>query len=78
MNNKKILIGIALTVTLAACNSSKISNNGAEQVADIPSTTSDTETDSQMSSSTTTNDIDKDLNSINISDPTQELLNSEK
>lgn len=78
MNAKKLLIGIALTATLAACNNSKISNDGAEQVNDIPSSQSDSQSDVQMSESTDTNDIDKDLNTINISDPTQELENSEK
>lgn len=78
MNAKKLLIGIALAATLAACSNSKISNDGAEQVNDIPSSQSDSQSDVQMSESTDTNDIDKDLNTINISDPTQELENSEK
>ncbi len=78
MNTKKLLIAIALTATLAACNSSKTSIDGAEQLNDISTTSSDSQSDIQMSNSTEASDIDKDLNLINITDPTQELENSEK
>ena len=71
MNTKKLLIGIALVSTLAACSSSKVSNDGIDQLD------SETQTDTQMSDSTEVSDIDKDLSSINIADPFQELTSSE-
>ncbi len=77
MTTKKLLIGIALVSTLAACSSSKVSNDDIKQL-DTNNSSSETQTDTQMSESTETTDIDKDLNSLQITDPTQELTTSEK
>lgn len=77
MNTKKLLIGIALVATLVSCTNSKNKTpDGLEQVGDTSSPT--TSTDSTTSTSTDAEDLDKDLNSIQMTDPTQELLNSEK
>lgn len=74
MINKKTLLTIGLiSLALTACTS-----NTQQKNATSSDSTQETSSDPAMSSSTEPTDLDSELNSINITDPTEELLNSEK
>ncbi len=78
MKNKKLITALIITSAIISACSTKSTQNTTDNTTDKSSQLTQPTTEPTLTNSTEPTDLDKELNSITITDPTQELLNSEK
>ncbi len=77
MKNKKLLTALIISTAIISACSTKSTQSTTETTNNSNQVVQPT-TEPTLTNSTEPIDLDSELNSITITDPTQELLNSEK